>query len=245
MNKLSRSVVAALLFTGALALGSCGGDTTSNASATVFPSGTPTTVGTGTGPSGQVVLVRLGTDNLVESDPPLYRKTWVAIVTDTAGNPVSGATVIFSMRSGTPLNPGRYVKGFYVLPPPAPAPQVWNQFVTVICPNEDTNFNSILDPGEDVNGNGLLEPPGVVDVTISGSDVSDASGIVRTTLTYPKNYGGWAELTLQAITSNAGATPASATFFLERLAADFSDLGVGPPGDPSPFGVSGSCNDTL
>ena len=250
MKNHGRSVVAALLFAGAFALVGCGGGDSSSGKSTsggIFSPGTTTntpatTTGTGTGPTGQVVLVRLGTDNLVQPDPPLYRKLWVAIVTDTAGRAVSGATVTFALRSGTTLNPGGYLKGHYVLPGPAPATQSWTQSVTVACANEDSNFNSILDPGEDLNGNGLLEPPGVSDVNPTG--VSDATGFARATVSYPKNYARWAQVTLEASTGTSG-TPATATFFLEGVASDYADLTVGPPGGLSPFGNSASCADTL
>jgi hypothetical protein len=247
--KFDLPVTAAFLFAGAVALSGCENSTTSGSiSGGLGPSTgattgtTPgTTTGTGTGPSGQPVLVRLGTDNLVESDPPTYKKLWVAIVSDTAGNPVGGATVIFAMRSGTASNPGGFLKGRYVLPPPAPAPQLWTQSISAGCANEDANFNSILDPGEDLNGNGLLDPPGVAAVNTVG--ITDASGIAQATITYPKNYATWAELTLEA-RSGAG-TPATATFFLVGLATDYSDLNVAPPGAISPFGESGNCADTL
>src|SRR4051794_11442180 len=117
MKNHGRWAVAALLFAGAFALTSCGGgDSSSNSppGGAGFAPGTntpfTTTTGTGTGPSGQVILVRLGTDNLVQSDPPLNRKLWVAVVTDTGGHPVSGATVAFSLVSGTTLNPGGFLK---------------------------------------------------------------------------------------------------------------------------------------
>jgi hypothetical protein len=239
MKDHGKSVITALLFAGVLAIAGCSSED-SGSSLGVLSTGT--TTGTGTGPSGQPVLVRLGTDNLVQSDPPLYRKLWVAIVTDTAGNPVAGATVIFAMRSGSVLSPGRYLKGRYVLPGPAPAPQVWTQSIAATCANEDVNFNGILDPGEDLNGNGLLDPPGVADVTPTG--VSDASGIARATITYPKNYATWAEFTLEARTGASG-TPARAAFILVGSATDYSDLSSAPPGAFSPFGQSGSCANTL
>lgn len=242
---LGRSVVTALLFAGALALAGCLEKTApaSAGSCGVFNCA-GTTVGTGVGPTGQVVLVRLGTDNLIGEEPPKYKKLWVAIVTDTAGRAVAGATVVFALRSGTALNPGGYLKGGYVLPGPAPAPQVWNQAVTAICANEDTNFNGILDAGDvDLNGNGLLEPPGVADVNPTG--VSDANGFAEVTVQYPKDYASWAQVTLEASTVGAGAIPATATFFLVGAAADYSNLGVAPPGAISPFGQSGSCADTL
>ena len=245
MNKLGASLIGSLLFAGALALTGCAENTTTGSGtcgvlASCFGS---TTTGTGVGPTGQVVLIRVGTDNLISSDPPLYRKIWVAIVTDTAGRAVSGATVIFALRSGTAANPGGFLKGRFVLPPPAAVPQQWQRQTSAICANEDANFNAILDAGEDLNGNGLLDPPGVSDVNPTG--VTDASGFAQATISYPKNYASWAQVTLEASTGGAGATPATATFFLVGLATDYSDLTVAPPGIISPFGQSGSCADTL
>ena len=242
MQNHGKLLITALLFATALAIAGCSSEN-SGSSSGVLGTGTGTTTGTGTLPGGQVVLIRLGTDNLVQSDPPLYRKIWVAIVTDTAGRAVSGATVTFALRSGTASNPGSYRKGFYAQPGPAPAIQQWQRRTTVLCANEDANFNAVLDPGEDLNGNGLLEPPGISDVNPTG--ITDASGFAQATISYPKNYARWAEVTLQASTGGAGATPATATFELEGLAADYSDLNVAAPGDPSPFGQSGSCADTL
>jgi hypothetical protein len=240
MKNHGKLVITALLFAGVLAIAGCSSE---NGGSSVGVLGTGTTTGTGTLPGGQVVLIRLGTDNLVQSDPPLYRKIWVAIVTDTAGRAVSGATVTFALRSGTASNPGGFLKGRYVLPGAAPAPQLWTRSTSAICANEDANFNSILDPGEDRNGNGLLDPPGVSDVNPTG--ITDASGFAQATISYPKNYASWAQVTLEASTGAAGATPATATFFLVGLATDYSDLNVAPPGAISPFGQSGSCADTL
>ena len=235
MQNHGKLVITALLFAGALAIAGCSSENGGSSSG-VLGTGTGTTTGTGTGPSGQPVLVRVGTDNLVQSDPPLYRKLWVAVVTDTLGNPVAGATVIFTLRSG------RFLKGQYVLPPPPPfVPQAWQQSPTVLCPNEDLNNNGILDAGEDLNGNGLLDSLGHSTVTTTG--ISDASGIAPATIVYPKDAASWSELTLLA--SSGVGTPATATFFLVGLATDYSDLNVAPPGFFSPFGAGGSCANTL
>jgi hypothetical protein len=242
MKNHGKLVIAALLFAGALGIAGCSSETSSGSGSNVLNTGT-STPGTGTLPTGQVVLIRVGTDNLIQSDPPKYRKIWVAIVTDTAGRAVSGATVTFALRSGTATNPGGFLKGRYVLPGPAPAVQQWQQAPSAACANEDANFNAILDPGEDLNGNGLLDPPGVSDVNPTG--VTDASGFAQATISYPKNYASWAQVTLEASTGGAGATPATATFLLDGLASDYSDLNVAPPGDISPFGRSGSCANTL
>jgi hypothetical protein len=187
--------------------------------------------------SGQALLVRLGTDNLVQSQPPLNKKTWAAFVTDAAGNAVVGATVRFALR------PGRYLKGFYALPGPAPAPQKWTQVQNAVCANEDVNFNGILDPGEDFNGNGALEPPGVT--TVNATATTDSSGVAFAIITYPKDHATWTEVILEARSGVAGNDPpTTVTFFLAGLASDYSDLTVSPPGANSPFGVNNNCAST-
>src|SRR3982074_897952 len=145
MKRHGKLVFTALFFAGVLAIAGCSSE---NGGSSLGVLGSGTTTGTGTLPGGQVVLIRLGTDNLVQSDPPLYRKVWVAIVTDTAGRAVSGATVTFALRSATVANPGGFLRGRYVLPGPTPAPQVWTQSIAAVCANEDANFNAVLDPGE-------------------------------------------------------------------------------------------------
>ncbi len=187
--------------------------------------------------SGQALLVRLGTDNLVQSEPPLNKKTWAAFVTDAAGNAVVGATVRFALR------PGRFLKGGYALPGPAPAPQTWTQVQTAVCANEDVNFNGIVDPGEDFNGNGALEPPGVT--TVNATATTDSSGVAFAIITYPKDHATWTEVILEARSGVAGNDPpTTVTFFLAGLASDYSDLTVSPPGASSPFGVNNNCAST-
>ena len=235
MKNHGKLVIAALVFAGALAIAGCSSETSGSGGTNVLNTGTGTP-GTGTLPTGQPILVRLGTDNLVGDDPPVYRKLWVAIVTNPDGTPVSGATVIFSLRSG------RFLKGQYNPPPPPPfLPQTWQQAPTVLCPNEDLNNNGVLDAGEDINGNGLLDSLGHSAVNITG--VSDATGVARATIVYPKDAASWAELTLLA--GSGVGTPAMATFFAVGLAADYADLNVAPPGFFSPFGRGGSCANTL
>jgi hypothetical protein len=210
-------------------------------------SGTPIVGITGTTSltvSGQSLLVRLGTDNLVQSEPPLNRKTWVAVVTDAAGNAVAGATVRFALR------PGRFVKGTFELPGPAPAVQIWTFTPIATCPNEDVNFNGIIDPtlppNEDTNGNGRLDPSGAA--SVNPFAVTDANGIANAVITYPKDRAFWAEVILEARTGvSSNDPPATTTFFLVGLASDYTDLTVSPPGQTSPYGAGTSalCSNTL
>lgn len=190
--------------------------------------------------SGQSLLVRLGTDNLVLPLSPLLQKTYVAVVTDAGLNPVAGAGVTFKLR------PSVYAKGYFEV-----AGGKWQQVVTVECANEDNGgtsggqkaFNGILDAGEDTNGNGALEPGGVA--TISATGVTDAFGIAKATITYPKDHAHWAAYVVEARTGvNTNDPPATAVFVLDGLAADYKDVNVDPPGNPSPFGTSASCLDS-
>lgn len=95
--------------------------------------------------SGQSVLVRIGSDNLATSNSPVsptYSKTYAAIVTDTAGNPVAGTDVHFALR------PGQYRKGQWVIRQAVKNGTLtffWAQIVSTTCPNEDRNFNGFLD----------------------------------------------------------------------------------------------------
>ncbi|HUX23486.1 MAG TPA: Ig-like domain-containing protein [Burkholderiales bacterium] len=198
--------------------------------------GAPVTATTSLTVAGQASLVRLGTDNLVGGTAPSNSKTFIATVTDTAGNPVVGATVRFS------LLPGRFRKGVYAIDT---VNSVWVQVVKATCPNEDVNFNGIVDTGEDINGNGRLDPGGVATVNATGT--TDANGNAVATVTYAKDHSTWAEMTLQAQTGVVGNDPpTTTTFFLPGLAADYTSINVAPPGQTSPYGAgaSTSCADT-
>lgn len=191
--------------------------------------------------AGQSLLVRLGTDNLVASAPPVNIKTYVAIVTDSAGNAVVGTTVRFALR------PGRYEKGRYDFI--ADPVNQWVKNPTVTCPNEDLNFNGILDRpptvavSEDNNGNNSLDPGNVATVTATAT--TDASGVATATITYPKDKATWVEVILEARTGVVGNDPpALVTFVLPGLGADYTDKNVPPPGAISPYGQSAVCNDT-
>ncbi len=206
--------------------------------------GVPITPVTGTTTltvSGQSLLVRLGTDNKVATTAlpqNANQKTYVAIVTDAAGNPVVGTTVQFALR------PGRYEKGIFV---PDSTGNRWVQLVTVTCPNEDLNFNSQLDPGE-----GLVTwPVGVTPALLPGavaavnpSGVTDTNGVATATITYAKSFSLWTEITLEARTSvTSNDPPTQTTFFLPGAAADYTPITNAPP--PIPFGSDNTCADTL
>jgi len=182
-------------------------------------------------------LVRLGTDNQIGGTAPVNTKTYVATVTDSAGNPVVGQVVRFGLR------PAGYAKGKFTS-----GATKWSQTSFQACPNEDTNFNGILEAGEDLNGSGSLDPGGVATVNASGT--TNAAGNATATLTYPKDHSFWTYVTLEARTGVVGNDPpTTATFLLQGLASEYSDPGVAPPGELSPYGVQATsaadCLNTL
>ena len=203
--------------------------------------GAPITSTTSLTVAGQANLVRLGTDNLVGvgSGTPTYTKTWVAIVTDTAGNPVPNATVRFD------LVPGRFRKGYFV----------WNTVSSswvqqpspgIYCANEDVLYTGILGGlNVDVNGNGMLDPGGAATVTLSS--MTDSSGNAVATITYPKDHAYWAEYSLEARTGVAGNDPPtrSLPFWLPGQATDYATQNIAPPGQNSPYGTTLGTNGTL
>lgn len=193
--------------------------------------------------SGQSLLVRLGTDNKVTvtaAPQNANTKTYIAIVTDAAGNPVVGTTVQFALR------PGRYAKGTFIKDPTG---SFWMANPLATCPNEDLNFNGILDPGEGLvtwpAGTPVPNPllPGAV-ASVNASGVTDSGGIATATVTYAKSFSLWTEVTLTARTSvTSNDPPTQATFILPGASADYTPVTTAPP--PIPFGSDNTCADTL
>ena len=165
--------------------------------------------------TGQSLFVRLGTDSTVGSSPPLDVKQYIAIVTDSGGHPVVGTEVRFVLR------PGHYMKGTYSAAPPTSTTTTTDpvtgavtsvttvglaqQFISAICANEDTDFSGIITPSKDLNGNGQLDPGGIA--SVGPSATTDANGIATASITYPKSYATWVEVTLEARTGVAGNDP--------------------------------------
>ena len=151
---------------------------------------------------------------IAKVDPNKYQKDYVALVTDSAGNPVAGATV-------TPVvTPAYYRKGYYIWPGFSP----WQQVITLesasstlpgipACANEDGmthdaryDFNGVLDPGEDQNGNSRLDPGNVASVTPA---TTDSSGHATISITYARNYAYWVNVKLQASANNLSGSTVS------------------------------------
>ena len=200
------------------------------------PLGTPVSSSVALTVGGSALFVRLGTDNLVgtSTTAPAYTRIYLAIVTDSAGNPAPlGTPVRFALR------PTRYAKGSYVV-----AGTAWAQNTTARCANEDLNFNGFLDSGEDTNGNSLLDPGGAASVTPSAA--TDASGFATATINYAKDHATWVEMVLEARAGVVGNDPPNDTlpFFLPGAAPDYNNKDIAPPGQRSPYGTGNLCTDT-
>ncbi|MFQ3236114.1 MAG: hypothetical protein ACI9C4_001683 [Paraglaciecola sp.] len=180
-----------------------------------------------------------GTGNLIQSPTPSsYSKEFSAFVTDPDSNPVAGAEMTFSAPPVAFNVGGKYRKGAWFWD--ADSSQ-WIQIVTAICDNEDLNANGILDAGEDNNGDGQLAPGNVVAIQSNG--ITDANGQVLFTLSYPRSFGAWVDVSITASGESQGSESSEQhEHSLGVAGADLVDEGNPPP--QSPFGIDPSCNNT-
>jgi hypothetical protein len=137
--------------------------------------------------NGQALFIRMQTDNVVQSlDSGTYTKAYYALVTDSAGNPVTPVTVVFSLEPancfgtvlcgdpvyggsvdqctqlGQPACPGAYAKGQWLLctglnlPVPGCPSATWAKVEGAVINGVTYNYYNCLN--EDVNFNGILDP---------------------------------------------------------------------------------------
>ncbi|WP_051958469.1 Ig-like domain-containing protein [Janthinobacterium sp. RA13] len=187
----------------------------------------------------QALSIKLGTGSLLrEHSASVLQKDFAVFVSDSAGNAVPGVAITAAAW------PSRYAKGSYVWQadkPEFPDTGVWRLALPrYSCANEDVLRNGIFDAAYDRNGNGVLDPG--IPLTVSASGLSDALGMATVTVSYPRNYASWVEVTL-TVRGSVSGTEASATaeLPLPTLASDFSARRVDPPGRLSPYG-SGPCD---
>ncbi len=197
----------------------------------------------------QVALfIDLGTGNEISAkDSTNYQMPWSAIVTDASSAAVSNKTVTASMTAaydGDATNPTLkyYYKGVWLWDGDSWGPAgivgtfnpALNAYIgsglgpPVPCLNEDVNHNNILDPGEDKNGNGKLDPGSPAAVSVAGPTGPD--GVTTLTITYPKSFAYWVNVSLKATISTSGTeSKALRTFLLPALANDVTSLTKAPP----------------
>jgi fibronectin type 3 domain-containing protein len=196
---------------------------------------------------GQALFISLATGSgIAKVEPNMYRKDYLALVTDAAGSPVPNAVVTATVV------PRYYMKGYYYV-----FGDVWLQRRTIVastatnpivpaCGNEDGitqdplyDYNGVLDTGEDQNANSRLDPGNVASVSAT---VTDSTGHSTVSLTYARDYATWVNVKLDVRANLSGSTSsASQTFDLPGLGSDYTDIKVSPPGNPSPFGSNATC----
>jgi hypothetical protein len=194
------------------------------------------------------VFISIGTGNeLFEPNSAQYRKEFIVQVTDAQGIGVEGVTVQVGILSDN------YYKGFWQFDFLA---TTWVRVQTAgPCADEDTNRNGQLDffpnvpMDEDVNLSGRIEAGNIATAVSqssgTGTFITGTGGFGVVDVYYPQDHATWVDVTLEAKTSVQGTeTAAASSFRLDILAEDVADENVTPPGDVSPFGLSGSCLDT-
>lgn len=185
--------------------------------------------------------ISLGTGRDIEiPDSSSYLKQFAVFVSDSVGQPVVNADLTVSATPVKFSQGGTYSKGFWVWNPDI---EVWETFVTVVCPNEDINANGMLDAGEDTNGDGELTP-GIIGTVgfANGASETDANGQATVDLRYPKQFGPWTDVLVSVFGSSAGSEAVdSLQITLPVAAVDVTEETSPPP--PNPFGSSGVCTD--
>ncbi len=189
------------------------------------------------------LFISVGTGNEVfEPNSAQYRKEYIVQVSDSQGNGVPDVNVQVGILSTA------YFKGFYTFDQVA---GIWVVNLTAgPCADEDVNRNGVLDPGEDFNSSGRIEAGNIASVVAQsgsgGSFQTDSGGFGVVDVFYPQEFANWVNVSLTATTSVQGTEFAeSSNFRLVVAADDIDSQAESPPGNPSPFGTSNSCADTL
>ncbi|MCG2584913.1 Ig-like domain-containing protein [Massilia sp. TS11] len=179
-----------------------------------------------------------------------YQLDYAVLVTDAAGNPVSGVTLTAAAW------PRAYRKGSLTFYAASGGGGFWDYATLVMdpvtgknvptynaaCANEDSNRDGVLGPGEDINGNGVLDPG--IPVTITPSAKTDANGQATISMIYPRDRAKWVEVEFTIRGSVAGTESRYlGSIVLPGLAADYTSSTLTPPGVISPYGTSSLCTD--
>ena len=202
--------------------------------------------------AASALSLSLGDNNLLTAGVGAltYIKQFVLLVADSAGQPISGANVTYS------VDIYKYGKGLYGTPYSTDA--VVGTVTTMLtpqdnnavdsgagfrswCPNEDTNRNGVLDSGEDTNVNGTLDPR-KADILISGVGgalTTNANGLLQIQVEYPQSVATWLAYSVKAAASVAGSEGTT----VKRYVTQFID------GDQkngsflrAPYGSNTSCS---
>lgn len=192
----------------------------------------------------KALSIQFRTGNTVlDYSPSLLQQEFSVLVSDGAGNGVAGVDISVAAW------PTHYRKGYhqFVTDPPTTAGGAvdldkgqWQMAPTFYtCANEDILRKGIYEPAYDQNNNGVLDPG--IPITVGSSGKTDALGLTKIALNYPRDRGHWVRVELTVRGSVAGTEAlARSALWLPALASDYDDRRVAPPGATSPYG-SGAC----
>ncbi|MFO8084176.1 MAG: Ig-like domain-containing protein [Desulfobacterales bacterium] len=172
---------------------------------------------------GTAASIEFGRGTTVESisNDTMYSLPMSLIVTDSNGNPISGAVVTLGAW------PNRYATGYW---------EGTDECFIVYTgwhENEDINRNLILDPEEDKNEDGQLTPPSSSAGTLPSRVTTGENGSIEFLLIYPKISAGWIEAEISASTTVLGSETKSAkTFVLPWLDGEECNLPNAPYDPP-------------
>lgn len=185
--------------------------------------------------------------NKVSSDDSeiYYFRRGSASVLNSSGKPAINQQVTIN------LTPDSYLKGFFRINMLDGTPV--ESFNSVVCENEDKNYNGILDAGEDFNNNKQLDPINVAAVlTDSGQEVgsgknfnfiTDDNGRVDFSIRYPKQYASWYRAKVTVNTRVDGSESQQSRVIDFPVLVDDVDISVPfRPNTNSPFGTDLNCS---
>lgn len=186
--------------------------------------------------TAEALFITLGRGNEIRDvNDTTYGLPYTAVVTDSAGNPVTNRDLSLSLWST------RYRRGRW-----EPGVDQWVQNVTWTCDTEDPGRTGIYDAAQDVSGTGTLLPGNVASLVPDGGVAEGAETTIRTDgngfanfeIRYPKDHAQWVQVDLGASVEVDGTEGTrNRWFWLPIAASDIQDLDVDPPGRVSPFGT--------
>ncbi len=193
---------------------------------------------------GQTVFLSLGTGNTLSSySSTQYELPYSVQAVDSAGNPVSGVQVTFTVSS---LG---YLKGQRVWT--ASSGSGSGSWVTESSTTSSDPYAYVLDgidgciaenPSNPYNGLSQVWPGQVVSTDVS-SATTGSDGTAKVNLIYPKDHALYVAVELTATAQVSGSqSSSSVSFWLPILTTDISSENQQPPGQYSPYGTASQCS---
>lgn len=235
--------------------------TTSSSNGVVIGASVPGTAVSGSTSltvGGATVSLSLGTGNTISAlNSTQYELPYTVQAVDSAGNPVSGVKVNFtvdslgyikgcrlwnSVTSCVPFNTTASGTGAWIAVPTTASsdPEAFSLDGITGCITEDADNDGIED--NNYNNDSNIIYPGEVASTDVTSATTDTSGTASVNLIYPKDHASYVAVELTATATASGTqSSTSVKFWLPVLAADVQSATSAPPGPYSPYGTASTC----